>query len=81
LDWDITGDIEYMFSYGIRFVNEDSGKYNSHMETGVDIDLVSDLEFSVKYIWDRIEEPTADQNGDIPNRDDNRLVFGLTWDF
>jgi hypothetical protein len=35
----------------------------------------------VKYIWDRTQEPTADQNGDIPDRDDNRLVFGLTWDF
>jgi putative salt-induced outer membrane protein YdiY len=81
LNWDITSDIEYIFSYGIRFVNEDSGKYNSHMETGFDIDLVSDLEFSVKYIWDRTQEPTADQNGDIPDRDDSRLVFGLTWDF
>lgn len=81
LDWNITGDIEYMFFYIIKLVNEESGKYNSHMETGFDIDLVSDLEFSVKYIWARTQEPTADQNGDIPDRDDSRLVFGLTWDF
>lgn len=81
MSWDITGDIEYMFLYVIQIVNEDSGKYNSHMETGIDIDLIGDLELTAKYIWERTQEPTADQNGDIPDRDDSRLVFGLTWDF
>ncbi len=81
LDWDITDTIEYMFRYDIKLVNEDAGEYNSNLETGFDIDLINDLEFSVKYLWARTEQPTADANGDIPDRDDNRLVFGLTWDF
>jgi putative salt-induced outer membrane protein YdiY len=81
LDWDITSTIEYTFIYNIKLVNEDSGKYNSHLETGFDIDLVSDLELTIKYIWDRTEQPTADQDGELPNRDDNRIVFGLTWDY
>lgn len=81
LDWDITGDIEYSFSYDIQLVDEDSGKYTSHMETGLDFDLVFDLEFTLKYIWDRTEEPTADENGEVPDKDDTRVVVGLSWEF
>ena len=81
LDWDITSDIEYIFQYSIQFVNNTSGEYNSHLNTGFSIDLLSDLKFSISYIWDRTENPTADQNGVIPDRDNNRLVLALGWDF
>lgn len=81
LDWDITSDIEYTFEYSIQFVNKVSGEYSSHLETGFNIDLISDLKFSISYILDRTENPTPDENGVIPERDDNRLVLELGWDF
>ena len=80
-DYDITDDLNFHFKYSGQRVNTSSGQYNHHLETGLEIDLLSDIDFEVTFIWDRISKPTKDSNGITPDKDDTRLVFGLGYSF
>lgn len=80
-DRDITDDISFDFEYSGQLINASSGKYNHRIETGLDIDLISDIEFEITFIWDRIAQPTRDSDGNTPDKDDTRLVFGLGYSF
>lgn len=80
-DYDITDDLNFHFKYSGQRVNTNSGQYNHHLETGLEIDLLSDIDFEVTFIWDRISKPTKDSDGITPDKDDTRLVFGLGYNF
>jgi putative salt-induced outer membrane protein YdiY len=79
--YDVTSDIEYYVNYSSFFTDEANGTYNHHLDTGLDIDLIGNLDFSISWIWDRIQDPRPLEDGTIPEQDDYRLVFGLGWDF
>ncbi len=80
-DHDFTDDIEYYFDYRVFVTDEENGTYNHHLDTGLDIDLIGNLDFNVSWIWDRIEDPRPLEDGSVPKQDDYRLIFGLGWDF
>lgn len=80
-DYEISDDLNFHFSYAGQRVNASSGQYNHHIETGIDIDLISDIDFEITFIWDRIAKPTKDSDGISPDKDDARLVFGLGYSF
>ncbi len=81
LDFDVTDDIEYYLVYNAFFTDKANGKYNHHLDTGLDVDLIGNLDFNVSWIWDRIQDPRPLEDGTIPKQDDYRLIFGLGWDF
>jgi hypothetical protein len=81
LDHDFTDDIEYYFDYNAFFTDQANGTYNHHLDTGLDIDLIGNLDFNVSWIWDRIQDPRPLEDGTTPKQDDYRLIFGLGWDF
>jgi len=81
LDHDFTDDIEYYFDYNAFFTGEANGTYNHHLDTGLDIDLIGNLDVNISWIWDRIQDPRPLENGTTPKQDDYRLIFGLGWDF
>ncbi|MDG1733239.1 MAG: DUF481 domain-containing protein [Thalassotalea sp.] len=78
---DLTSDIEYFLDYTVKFVDEQSGAALHHLETGLDIELISDFDLTIKFIVDRIEKPTPDENGIFPEKDDHVLVVGVTYSF
>jgi hypothetical protein len=80
-DYEISGYIDYLFDYSLRWLNESNGQYTHHMLTTLSFDLISDLDFDVSLIWDRIEKPQAAADGSVPKQDDYQLVFGLAYDF
>ena len=80
-DYEISDNLDFHFSYAGQRVNASSGLYNHHIETGIDIDLISDIEFEITFIWDRVAKPTKDSEGITPDNDDVRLVFGLGYSF
>ncbi len=81
LDHDFTDDIEFYVDYSGLITDEENGTYNHHLDTGVAIDLTGRLDFEISWIWDRTEDPRRDENGDLPKKDDTRIIFGLGWDF
>jgi len=81
LDHDFTDDIEYYLDYTGLVTDEENGSYNHRLDTGVSFDLIGNLDFEIAWIWDRTEDPRRDENGDLPKKDDTRIIFGLGWDF
>ncbi|RHW74815.1 YdiY family protein [Colwellia sp. RSH04] len=79
--YEITSDIDYDASYSIQFVDESSGDYIHHLQTGLEIELASDFDLDVTFYADRTEKPKADADGKIPEQNDFRLVVSLGYDF
>jgi hypothetical protein len=80
-DHELTKWMDYLFSYSLMIVNEQSGTYSHHLETGLGFELTRLLDFDITFIWDRIQNPQPDADGLIPKQDDYRLVFFLGFDF
>lgn len=80
-DFEITDSIDFYASYDALFADQESGTYSHHVDTGLEIDLIGDLDFNVSWIWDHIRDPRPLEDGTVPEQDDTRLVFGLGWSF
>jgi putative salt-induced outer membrane protein YdiY len=81
MDYELTGDIDILYDYSMRWLNEDNGQYTHHMLATISFDLIGDLDFDVSAIWDRIEEPQVDADGNLPKQDDYQLIVSLAYDF
>lgn len=80
-DTEVTSDIDFYYEYTMRWLNEESGLYTHFMLTTLSFELTDDLDFDVSLSWDRIEEPTPDETGLIPEQDDYKLTVGLSYEF
>lgn len=81
LSYEITGDIDFETSYQVKLVNEASGKYIHHFETGLEIELTKRFDLDLTFYFDRTETPHADENDNIPEQNDYRFVVSLGYDF
>jgi len=81
LDMELTHSIDYLWEYRLQIVNEVSGKYNHHFVTGFETEVTSLLDFDVKIIWDRIQNPRPAEDESVPQQDDFRMVVGLVFDW
>ena len=79
--WDVTPDVEMSFGYEITAPVPDTDEYNHHLSSAISVDLVGSLDLDVNFVWDRINKPPVDQDGNTPRSDDIRLSVGLGWDF
>ena len=80
-DYELSEDIDVYAQYSAFFTSRESGTYTHHFDTGLEIELIGDLDFNVSWIWDHIQDPRPLEDGSIPKKDDTRLVFGLGWSF
>ena len=78
---ELTSWLDYIFSFQITFLDEESGDYQHHLVTTLSTDLVYDIDLDVSLIWDRTENPPPDATGTIPEQDDYRLMVGLSFEF
>jgi putative salt-induced outer membrane protein YdiY len=81
LDHEVSGNLDFLFDYSLRVLNEDNGKYTHHMLSKLSFDLFKDLDLDVSVIWDRIEEPQPTVDGSIPKQDDYQLIVSLAYEF
>lgn len=65
----------------VQIVNEESGKYLHHFQTGLEIDLASDLDLDITFYIDRTKYPKANAIDILLEQNDYRLVVGLGYDF
>ncbi len=80
-DHEVTGNLDFLYDYSLRWLNADNGQYTHHMLTKLSFDLISDLDLDVSFIWDRTEKPQADKDGNTPEQDDYQIVVSLAYDF
>lgn len=81
IDYDLTGDIDLIYDYSMRWLNDDNGRYTHHMVATISFDVTGDLDLDVSGIWDRIEEPQLDSDDELPEKDDYQLIVSLAYDF
>lgn len=80
-DYEVSGNLDYLFDYSMRWLNEANGTYTHHMLTKLSFDLFKDLDLDVSLIWDRVEKPQAAEDGTVPKKDDYQLIVSLAYDF
>lgn len=79
-DTEITKDIDFEFIYDLQVVGENAGGYLHHLKTSLDIDLISDFDLSITLIRDHVSDPVS-SGDEIPQSDDTRLIFGISYEF
>jgi hypothetical protein len=81
LETDITKDIELTFDYTSNIGVPDTKSSTHHMAAMLTVDLFGDVfEMSTSLTWDRDDNPTADEDGIIPKKEDIRLAVGFAID-
>jgi len=80
-DTELTPWLDYLFSFQMTFLDEESGTYQHHLVTTLSTDLVRNIDFDVSFVWDRTESPPPDALGEIPEKDDFRLMVGVGFEF
>jgi len=79
--WDITSDVEFNFDYSITAPIPDTDAYNHNFVLKLSVDLLGDLDLDIAFIWDRVNKPQLDGDGNQPLQDDYRTTIGLGWSF
>jgi len=79
--FEVTGDIDYDASYSVQIVDDAAGGKIHHFKTGLEIDLTNDFDLDLTFYADRTENPKEDSLGEIPEKNDYRLVVSLGYDF
>ena len=80
-DHELTDTIDVWYDYRFLLTEDDAGGYSHRMETGIAIDIIGDLDLRASYVWDHISEPTANEDGEKPEKDDYQLLFGVGYSF
>ena len=79
--FEVTSDIDYDASYNIQIVDEASGGNIHHFQTGLEIELTNDFDLDLTFSADRTNNPKADSEGNIPEKNDYNLVVSFGYDF
>ncbi len=78
---DLPGNIDLDALYALQFIPTDVGKTSHHTEVKLSIEIYQPVDLDVLGIWDRIENPERDSDGDRPDSDDFRLTVGLSIEY
>ncbi|MFV2060620.1 MAG: DUF481 domain-containing protein [Gammaproteobacteria bacterium] len=81
LDAEITKRLDFIYKYNIQLSNKASGGYTHYMIATLESEITGDLDFDISAVWDRISHPTVDDLGNIPEPNDFRFLFGVSYSF
>lgn len=81
VEYTVSSLIDFTFDYQIQFVEEESGKRNSHLKTGLEVQFSNDFDLDLFVYIDRVAKPIANENSEIPESNDYRFVVSLGYDF
>jgi len=82
VEWDITGDLEFLLAYNAQIGLPDVANTFHHGKVTFSFDILGDIiDLDWGLTWDRAETPRADAEGNLPERDDLRTTLGLGVDW
>ena len=77
LSYDINDDLTYTGLYQFIVTGRNSGLLTTHFVSSLEYELTEIFDLKMSFIWDRVQDPTAQANGTVPQQDDFYLIFGL----
>lgn len=81
LDWDITKNIEWEFSWSSKIGIPDPKTSSHHASSDLSIDIYRDIfELVFSFVWDRVDNPQPFEDGSVPEKDDLKMVFSFGID-
>lgn len=80
-DYSISSRLDLIFDYQIQFVEENSGKRNSHLKTGLEFEFRDDFSLDFTLYIDRVAQPITPTRSLPPESNDYRLILSLGYDF
>lgn len=78
---ELTDWMDFLITFQMTLVDEKAGDYQHHLLTTLSTDLIGDVDFDVSLVWDRVQLPPPNADGETPERDDYRMLIGVSWDF
>ena len=78
---ELTRRIDFIAKYQAYFVNQKSGTYIHHALATIETELINDFDLDFTFMWDRVQDPTADADGSVPERDDYKMIFSIAYTF
>jgi hypothetical protein len=81
LDFDLPRGLEWDNSYQVLLVVTELGRTSHHAESTLSFDVWGPLELDVTFIFDRVEDPVPDADGEVPESNDYRYTVGLSIEF
>ncbi|MCL1126291.1 DUF481 domain-containing protein [Shewanella surugensis] len=76
-DTKLTNNIDFNALYRIQYGSDDAGGYTHHVLTGFSIELTESFDLDLSFVWDRVSQPQADSDGEMPKKDDFQFIVGL----
>lgn len=80
-DTELNKRIDFIWGYRFQLLNESSGSYTHHFVTTLESELSKVLDLDISFVWDRTQNPTADEFGVVPEQDDYQIIVALGIDF
>ncbi len=80
-DRELTRWLDLFVDYRFFLVNEESGTYTHRFHTGIEVELVGNLDLDLSWVWDRIQDPRSNADGTLPERDDFRTILSVGYSF
>ncbi len=79
--WAVSDAVDFDFDYSITAAVPETHRYNHSFITRLSVDLIGGLDLDLGFVWDRVNDPAADGDGNVPRKDDYRTTIGLGWSF
>ena len=76
---EINSQLDLAINYSATGAHSDTGGYTHNFRISLATELTESLDFDLAFTWDHISEPRTDADGNTPQPDDFRLMFGLGW--
>ena len=73
--------IGFTFAYKLSFLDQESGSYTHHIVTKFVNAINKNFDIGISFVWDRIESPSADSDGVVPNKDDYRMMLSIGYKY
>ncbi|MFV1984573.1 MAG: DUF481 domain-containing protein [Thiohalomonadales bacterium] len=81
LETKISTAYKFSYKYNLLFSKTEAGGYTHHMIAIIENKLIHSLNLELSLVWDRINSPTVDSDGNMPKPDDYRLMFGINYTY
>lgn len=79
-DTELTDWMDSITELQFVFGDEDSGGLTTHFISTLETELTRSLDLDISFIWDRVQNPVPESDGNIPQQDDFRMTVGLGID-